>query len=145
MFEYSHGEDETKGKSVIMGYMRHHAIVVTSWNKPLLARARVQARSLFSAVSPMIESPVNGYHSFFVPPDGSKEGWEESKRGDRQRREFVRWLDGERHEDDSSSLDWIEIQYGDEDGESKICAHSDEHRWHRWRLEELELRLEEVI
>ena len=66
-----------------MGYMRHHAILVTSWDAKLLASAHAQAVKMFAYVSPISPAFVNGYQSFFIPPDGSKEGWPESDAGAR--------------------------------------------------------------
>jgi hypothetical protein len=35
--------------------------------------------------TPIMHSPVNGYKTFFIPPDGSKEGWGPSNDGDEER------------------------------------------------------------
>ena len=111
-----------------MGYMRHHAIVVTSWSDEHIVAAHSVAKTLFSAVSEIITSPVNRYKSFMVAPDGSKEGWDDSNSGDGRRANFVMWLDGQRFEDDSSPLAWAEIQYGDDELETKIVNDSDARR-----------------
>jgi hypothetical protein len=110
-----------------MGYIRHHAIIVTSGIDELIEAAHEQARACFTAeqVSPIAESPVNGYRSFFVAPDGSKEGWEASAMGDGQRDEFVGWLNRQRYGDGSTSLRWVEVQYGDDNDETKIVRDSD--------------------
>ena len=109
-----------------MGYMRHHAIIVSSWNDKLVKKARRAAKEIFPYVSPVSQEAVNGYRSFFVPPDGSKEGWEESQLGDRQRAMFIEWLDTQRYEDGSTCLNWVEVQYGDDEYQTCIIAHSDE-------------------
>jgi hypothetical protein len=98
-----------------MGYIRHHAIIVTSWKYALLEVARADALSRFGHVSEVVGSPVNGYRSFFVAPDGSKEGWDESAKGDLQRAEFTAWLNAQRYEDGSSALGWVEVFYGDDE------------------------------
>lgn len=117
-----------------MGYMRHHAIVVTGYSEEHVSKAHAEAVRLFSKepegtlhphisnVSPIIGPAINGYHSFFVGPDGSKEGWEPSKCGDDRRRKFVEWL----RRSDTGHFDWAEVQYGDDEGVTKIAAHSDE-------------------
>lgn len=69
---------------------------------------------------------MNFYESFFVAPDGSKEFWEISEAGDRLRDEFVAWLNEQRFADGSSPFDWVEVQYGDDERETKIIRHSDE-------------------
>ena len=116
-----------------MGYMCHHAIVVTSWNEKAIQLAHQKATEIFSKpnmfgkfvmISPIIASPTNGYSSFFIPPDGSKEGWDESYKGDSNRDEFVDWLNSQRYEDSSSPFSWAEIQYGDEDGDNRITRNN---------------------
>ncbi len=109
-----------------MGYMRHHAIIVTGSHGNYLSRARKKAVSLFPYVSPISKVSINGYQSFFIPPDGSKEGWDESDLGDNARQKFKTWLRALCHEDYSSPLQWVEVQYGDENGETLITADSDE-------------------
>lgn len=100
-----------------MGYIRHHAIIITAYKDSLLKKAHVEAERLGLPTSPIVESHVNGYLSFFIAPDGSKEGWEDSNKGDLRRRAFKEWTFMQL----SSSLDWIELSY-DEDGKVAICA-----------------------
>lgn len=124
------------GESLIMGYERHHCLVVTSWNAELLTEAHQAAVDIFAKaaaggypgmrVSEVVPSPRNGVTSFFVPPDGSKEGWDESEAGDGARNAFVEWLNARRYDDGSTSLDWVEVQYGDDERKTKITRHSDE-------------------
>lgn len=115
-----------------MGYMRHHAIVVTGGDWSLgaatIGEAHSRAITIFGSqlVSPLTEALVNGYQSFAVFPDGSKEGWETSTDHDHQREQFIAWLDKHRYEDGSASVAWVEVQYGDDDGRTKVIAHSDE-------------------
>src|SRR5947208_3455939 len=98
-----------------MGHIRHHMIVVTSFSDTELRSAKERADALFPAVTDIVESPLNGFRSFFIAPDGSKEGWEDSDAGDQQRSEFVDYLRTFAYEDGSSSLTWAEVQYGDDD------------------------------
>jgi len=110
-----------------MGYIRHHAIIVTSWSDKHIEHAYSQAVEIFGeAVSPIVNSKHNDYGSFFIAPDGSKEGWEESDEGDDLRERFVEWLNHHRYDDGSSPFDWAEIQYGDDDKQTLVCRHSDE-------------------
>lgn len=112
-----------------MGYMRHHAIVVTSSLPDQIEAAHAFAVALGVAVSPLIKSPVNGCQSFLVAPDGSKEGWAESEAGDDRRDKFICWLDEQRYGDGSTSLAWVAVQYGDDEDDTRVIAHSDE----EWR------------
>jgi len=97
-----------------MGYIRHHAIVVTTWERKLLQAAHEKASEIFEWVSPISEGGINGYASFFIPPDGSKEGWGESFAGDERRQTFMNWCDQQAYDDGSSSLDFVEVYYGDD-------------------------------
>jgi len=104
-----------------MGYIRHHAIIVTSWDEKRITEARKEAKEICgNRVSSIVKSPLNGYYSFFVAPDGSKEGWEESEQGDYERRKFIGWIEAQSYDDGPNSLDYVEVFYGDEDGDSEI-------------------------
>ena len=98
-----------------MGYIRHHAVVVTSWDDKRIEQAHTKAVELFGAryVSPIVESQMDGLLSFFIPPDGSKEGWEESSAGDARRTEFIAYLHAQAYDDGSNSIKWVVPWYGD--------------------------------
>jgi hypothetical protein len=99
-----------------VGYIKHHAIIVTSWDDQEIRRAHDAAVTIFgTGVSTPIPARVNGGASFFVPPDGSKEGWPDSDEGDARRTAFIKWLDRQRYEDGSTSLSWVEIWFGGDD------------------------------
>lgn len=100
-----------------MGYMKHHAIVITSWKKGLIESAREEAMKLFDPrqVSEVTPETVNGYRSLLIAPDGSKEGWAESDRGNMARDVFVGWIKEQTYEDGSNPFDWVEVMYGDDD------------------------------
>ena len=93
-----------------MGVIVHNAIVVTGGLDEDVKKAHKKATKLFEGlceVSPIMDSCINGYYSFFIPPDGSKEGWKESYDGDEAREKFIEWLNKE-----DRCLDYVEIQYG---------------------------------
>jgi len=104
-----------------MGYIRHHTIIVTSYDSDKLHAAHHQAERIFGEdmVSNIVDSPVNGYKSFFVAPDGSKEGWEDSDNYDKDRGEFIRLIKLKDFEDGSNAIQYIEVAY-DEEGVAKI-------------------------
>jgi hypothetical protein len=107
--------------------MCHHAIVVTSWKIELLIEAHAEAVALGTRdpgspfgrrlweVSELTPESTNGYRSFFVAPDGSKEGWDTSDAGDGARQQFIDWLDAQRYEDGSTSLSWVVVAFGEDD------------------------------
>ena len=111
-----------------MGYIRHHAIIVTSWDDDILKQAHDYAKMKFPVVSDVMVSGMNGFCTFLIPPDGSKEGWEESDKGDDRRIDMIEWLNNHTYEDGSSSFDWAEIQYGDENGDNRILRTDDTER-----------------
>lgn len=108
--------------------MRHHAFVVTSYNEREAQKAHAKALGLFGLdrVTTVMTSPSNAYYSFFVGPDGSKEGWPESDKGDELRAAFIEWLREQYFEDGSSPYFWAEVQYGDDEDEAKLCGSSDD-------------------
>lgn len=100
-----------------MRYIRHHAIVVTTWDDKKIEVLRNNAIKIFgNLVTEVIKSNINGYNTFFIAPDGSKEGWEDSDIGDKNRSLFLSYIKGE--------CDYAELFYGDDEGESKIINHS---------------------
>ncbi len=111
-----------------MSYMRHNAVLVTSFSKKLIEQAHIYAVDVFGDVTSIVESKVNGYLTFLVPPDGSKEGWKESNEGNEQRDKFITWLHSQAYEDRSNPFSWVEVQYGDDELETIIVRDSDEDR-----------------
>lgn len=99
-----------------MGYMRHHAILVTGWGDAIES-LHARAEEMFHGVawvSPLSPPQINNYRSFFVAPDGSKEGWATSDAGDAAREDFILSIG------DSDCSAWAEVQFGDEDGDDRI-------------------------
>lgn len=109
-----------------MGYQRHHAIIVTSYNNVHILRAQMAAKDIFGEFPMRSESKINEYYTFLIPPDGSKEDWPESDAGDVRRDKFINWLNEQRFEDGSSPYKWVEVQYGDDEDENIVTrAESD--------------------
>ena len=108
-----------------MGYIKHHAIAVTSWNKEKLYEAHKKAVNIFgSIVSEIVRSNINSYLSFFIAPNGSKEGWPDSDNGDILRDRFIRWVNKQAYEDDSNCLRFCEFYYGEDNDKSEIIRHN---------------------
>lgn len=111
-----------------MGYLLHHAIIVTSSSRELLVTAHATAFACGCCVSNIVNGKTNNQGSFLIAPDGSKEGWSESHDGDRARNRFVEWADAQRYADGSSSLDWSEIVVGGDDNDSYVVRHQGQMR-----------------
>ena len=92
-----------------MGVIKHNCIIVTDWKRDELKLSHEKAIEVFGEmVSPIVQSPYNGYLSFFIASDGSKEGWEDSDVYDKKRREFCDFLD-------DNFIPFIDIGYGETD------------------------------
>lgn len=107
-----------------MGYMRHNAIIVTSWGDKAITEAAKHAKELGLQVLGPSDEAVNSYRSLLICPDGSKEGWPESEQGERRRAAFRGWLNAQRYEDGSTSLEWVESVYGSDDSTAAIADHA---------------------
>ena len=100
-----------------MGYMVHHAIVVTGYDEHIQEAHAAALKVDKAAVSDLTLTQVNGYQSFFVGPDGSKEGWKESDEGDTRRDAIVKAID-------KLPVSWAELTLGDEYGPARIVRES---------------------
>lgn len=98
-----------------MGYIRHHAIILTHYDRAEIDDARRFAELCNLNPTPVSESPYNGYLTFFIPPDGSKEGWSQSNDGNEERKRLKQFI-RKRHQ----YMDWTEISYGGDDGHSLV-------------------------
>lgn len=96
-----------------MSSVQHHVIIVTTYRRDLAEEAWYVAEGIFPHATHPVESSVNGYFTFFIPPDGSKEGWADSVEGDQRRDEFITWLKSKDYSDGSNPYTWVEVSYGD--------------------------------
>lgn len=107
-----------------MGYIKHHAIIVTGWEQDRIGWIIHEASRLKMRVIGPSREVINGYISVLVCPDGSKEGWPDSDSGDNARAQFKAWLNAQRYEDGSSPLEWVEVAYGSDDGTATVEDHA---------------------
>jgi hypothetical protein len=117
-----------------MGYMRHHAIVVTASDyvkneKQIsdIKKIRDKAVEIFGSKHKLVSTiipAINCYGSFFIAPDGSKEGWEDSDLCDKKRDKFLKWLQSQDKKGVYS--DWAEIQFGDDERINFMIRNNDE-------------------
>lgn len=101
-----------------MGYMRHHALIVTSWDEGYIEEAHTVALDVFgedaAAQVTGITNPMNGLRSFCIVPDGGKESMDESEIGEEHRVEMVGILDIMR--EGGRFCDYALVQFADENG-----------------------------
>jgi len=104
-----------------MGYMRDHTIVLSHWDDEDLDKIRDKAVEIFGEdrVSPMMGPYTNCHVSFFIPPDGSKEGWDESKEGDARRSEFKDFI-----RKSKLYCNWAEVVFGDDEQQNEVIDHN---------------------
>jgi hypothetical protein len=116
-----------------MGYLRHHAIIVTGWDRDDLMSAYGMAHHIFSfrdedtgrtfdsLVSPIIPVITNSGGTFLIAPDGSKEWWDTSDTMDRLRGQFCDELAAS-----SLHVEWCEVIVGSDDDEYRITRSRDQ-------------------
>ena len=107
-----------------MGYIKHNAIVVTSWEDKAIEAAAQTAVALGMSVIGPSEPVTNGYRSILVCPDGSKEGWDTSDEGDERRAQFRKWLEWGNKDEEYGSFEWVEITYGFDFEDAQVVAHA---------------------
>lgn len=97
-----------------MGYIRHHAILVTvSADDAERVRGMLMAAAAGRVnVSEPVPGTINHEATILVAPDCSKEGWPHSYGGDDARDDIVRLL----RERSGFYAAWCEVMYGDEMG-----------------------------
>jgi hypothetical protein len=102
-----------------MGYIKHNAVIVTGWEAKKVHEAHAKANEVFATyfpnkttiISEIVMGVVNEQYSFFIAPDGSKEGWADSDLGDVFRKDFQDYLQNSR----DNYCDYIEICFGGDD------------------------------
>lgn len=97
-----------------MGLIHHHAIIATTWNRE--EAARLERWGLENPDARLIvagPTSVNSYFTIIMPPDGSKEGWDESDEGDRRREKLIAAFKEADYEDRSNPWAWVEVGYGE--------------------------------
>lgn len=106
---------------------RHHAIIVTESHEASVVEHWWEAVRIFDVpkatestpqVTPIMRAPTNSWYTFMVAPDGSRERWDSSNIGDQNRAKFIEYLE-------STRCDWVCVQYGDDDGQTRIIDDSD--------------------
>jgi hypothetical protein len=94
-----------------MGYFRHHVIIVTSPAETLAPYIPWPSR-FRRRCERLIDSRANGYRSFLVAQDGSKEGWDASVVCDR-RRAVHRAAHSATAGKPMEPAHWVQIEFGD--------------------------------
>lgn len=123
-----------------MGYMAHHAVVITIYGYVLQEQYKYRDRSPGSIHEhdpqmpdleafrnslpehwrPLLVGPIpsvaNDYWTVLFAPDGSKEGWDTSDEGDAYRAKLMDLFSGT-YEGGSSPFDVVQVRFGGDDPE----------------------------
>jgi hypothetical protein len=97
-----------------MGTINHNAIIAVTCDSNLADNFQKWVNTLLQQdLIIKAGSWENGYQTFVVVPDGSKEGGLESNNGDTLRNKVIERLKKDNYEDGSSPWDWIEVGFGE--------------------------------
>lgn len=116
-----------------MGNHQHHAIVITATRfrdtDNVILDIHEEARRRFGHLcSEIINSRVNGYHSFFIAPNGRVVGRIESNQWNAEREDFIRWLRDYETSNEFAFPEWTYVEYGGDYHVSNVIDHVDAHR-----------------
>lgn len=103
-----------------MGVIIHDTIIVTGQREEV-DKVHARAKKLFNKkiddgfdpadlVSDVVLAKMNSFASFFIAPDGSKEGWPESDLYDGVREKFIRYLDA--YIAKGNYVDYVVVRFG---------------------------------
>ena len=117
-----------------MKNIKHHTILVTSHDENSLSLIRNEIAVIFSLymeaknghqlISPIVPSLINKFCSFFIAPDGSKEGYDASEDGNIIRKKILEFLNSLNDSDGEHIVKFVELCYGTENGEAMILNHN---------------------
>lgn len=101
-----------------MGYIAHRTVVVTGYLGQGIAIAHKKACEIFRKrlVSDIVPGTTNSSRSFFIAPDGSKEGWSNSNDSDEMRENFLDWIEGQ----EEIWVNFVVVRFGGDD--PGLCA-----------------------
>ena len=88
-------------------------IVVSSWNSEAMLNAWWKAKELIGErfVTPIYLATCNGFETFFIVPEGSREGWEDHINYCDKRKQLMEWLKKHEYEDGSNVYYYFKARY----------------------------------
>lgn len=104
-----------------MGYTTHHAVIIAHYRPLTVAAIHTYANATGAAVTEILPWAINGGASFAVLPDGSQDGWTDSKHGDRERAAIIAYAR-------KLGAEFVEVSFGRESGGPEIELHSEDGR-----------------
>lgn len=105
-----------------MGYIKHDGIIVTSGDRKDAEVAAGKATALGLQCTSIVESRTNGYASFLIIPDGSKEGWEASEEAEKARSLWKAWAEKDAVVKDHVFVDYAHVRFGGDDEYAAVIS-----------------------
>lgn len=110
-----------------MGYIKHKAIIVTDSNKISIEKVHRKCKKIIEnylkkvefkhcyvpMLTEIVKSVCNGFYSFMIATDGSKEGWEVSNDMKDVRKDIINYLI-------SKQIEYAYITYGGDSDDKTI-------------------------
>ncbi len=97
-----------------MGTIQHDVVIATTWCQETQEKIEDYVFNNLLVDKVVRHSARMGkYKTYILGPDGSKEGWDDSDRGDIWRFNFILFLESFTYEDGSSPVRWVEVSYGE--------------------------------
>jgi len=84
----------------------------------------MEAKNGFQLISPIVASLIGGYYTFFIAPDGSKEGYDLSDDGDMIRTKVIELLESYKTNDTTFPVSYVEFFYGDDFLSPQVIRHN---------------------
>ena len=97
-----------------MSIVVHSAILVTCAIETHLMVAYDEAKRLGLHIIGPSDPMLNGYRTFVIHSNGSKEGWSEAEEDQLMLARFEQWIKMQVFSDGSSVLEWCRITYGND-------------------------------
>jgi len=114
--------------------IRHHTLIITVNDKKAAERIyqgiadifkkNMEAKNGYQLISPIVSSLINNYFTFFISPDGSKEGYDLSEDADRIRAMVINLLKFYQTENNNLEIKYVELFYGDDSLPAEIINHN---------------------
>jgi len=103
-----------------MGVENNECVIVTGRSnlggetiRDWISKQSEEHQSLFAEIPGL----VNDVTTFVLAPNGSKKGWEQANECDKLRNNFIQLLESLEEEDGSSIWGWVEVGFGEIDGQ----------------------------
>lgn len=117
-----------------MRNIKHHSIIVTSGDREKIEWVRQQAILFYqqtmeakngkALVSPISLGLINNFYSFYIIPDGSKEGYDISEDGDMVREKICLAIESLKGPDGTNPVNYVEVYFGADEGTAGVIRHN---------------------